>query len=119
MKKKNMFLGGVLAATTALLGACMSAPVSLAPSSSYIGPHDTITRIGPASGSSWVFCIFGLCPGDFKLVGTAVDRAVASSGGDSLIDVRMDFHGYDLLIGQLYQTSVYGTAVKVHQGGGN
>jgi len=117
MKKGMIGICAAFVAALPLLAGCMAYPVSVSPSTHYIGNHDKVTRIGPASGSAWAACPLGLCGGEMKMTGNAVDRAVKSAGADALIDVRVDVHTYNLMVVLIIQTNVYGTAVKIEKGG--
>jgi hypothetical protein len=100
-----------------VLVGCATFPVALAPSSRPITANDTVTEIGPASGSAFGGIVFGIPFGELRQVGPALQRALKSSGGDALIEVAVEYKTYNLLIGTLMRTSVYGTAVKIQKGG--
>ena len=113
--KKYLSLLGVMSATV-FLAACVTVPVALAPSNTYIGPNDVVTEIGPASGSAWGGTILGLPTGEIHQMEGAIKRALSSSGGDALIGVTVDFKTYNFFVATLMQTNVRGTAVKIKKG---
>lgn len=117
MKKGMVLAAAAITAMLPFMTGCSAYPVSVSPASHYIAAKDKVTRIGPASGSAWAACPLGICGGEMKMTGNAVDRAIASVGGDALIDVRVDVHVYNLMVVLIIQTNVYGTAVKIEKGG--
>ena len=120
MSRKFMVLGrGLIVGVLALaVSGCMTYPISLSGTSTYIGGNDRVTEIGPASGSAFGGVVFGLPIGEPNQVGNALKRALKSSGGDALIEVKVEYKIYNLMIGTLMRTKVYGTAVKVRKRGG-
>lgn len=110
MRKAVYALGGLVLLTAA--SGCMSMGAAIAPSTTPITDSMTVTQIGPASGSSWGFMLFGI-PLSEAGHRKAVQRALASSGADALIEVVSDNKMYYLFIITLYQVRVEGTAVKL------
>ena len=102
----------VVAAGVALAG-CAS-PISIAPSTHPIPPDKTMTRIGPAEGSSWSGLILGIIPfGSSSPIKSARDSALKESNADALIGVTVDYRSWFLLFLTLRQTFVEGEAVML------
>ncbi|OQX51847.1 MAG: hypothetical protein B5M53_10175 [Candidatus Cloacimonas sp. 4484_209] len=117
MGKELAKLAGVVVLVVWFFG-CMAAPVSLSGPTHPITANDTYTEIGPAEGSAWNAFILGIIPiGELSPARKAVDRALASSGGDALINTTIDQRWYMLGFLNLYHTKVKGTAVKIQKGG--
>ncbi|MBI3553428.1 MAG: hypothetical protein HY077_13110 [Elusimicrobia bacterium] len=116
IKKSQLFAVLALGASVVLAG-CMVYPVSVSPSSHYIGPNDTVTEIGPANGSAFCVMPLGIPICEPHQMGPAIDAALKSSGGDALLNVRVDFHSYNLMFVVILRTDVYGTAAKIRKGG--
>ncbi|MFH2204347.1 MAG: hypothetical protein ABIJ96_14615 [Elusimicrobiota bacterium] len=116
IKKKFMpFIG--LVAVAAFLASCTTMPVSLSPSSTYIAPNDTVTEVGPVSGSAFTVFIFGLPIGEQEQIAPALKRALKSSGSDAIIEVKTEFKTYNFMLFHVFRTRVYGTGVKIQKGG--
>ena len=105
------------AAVSLALTSCATTPVSLSASTIPITSNDIVTAIGPASGSAWggMLLFIPLSPG--RQLEPALERALKSSGGDALVNVKVEFKTYFLFVGIIHKTEVYGTAVKVKKGG--
>lgn len=117
--KKSLPIVGValmLAGALALTG-CMTYPLTVSPSTRPITANDAVTEIGPANGSAWTTILFGMPLGEQHQVGPALKRALESSGGDALIEVKMEYHVYNFLLFTVLRTDIYGTAVKIKKGG--
>lgn len=106
----------IVAGSLAIMG-CMTIPVALTGQTTYIAPDDLVTEIGPASGSSFGGIVFGLPMGEGQQMGKALERALSSSGGDALVECKVDYKTYNLFFAYLTRTAVYGKAVKVKKGG--
>lgn len=115
--KKNIFLVGIMFTLALALTGCYTMGVSLSDSTRPITSNDTVTEIGPASGSAWTIAPLGLPIGEPKQVGNALSRALSSSGGDALIEPKVDYQQINLGIVMLMRTHVYGIAVKIKKGG--
>ncbi|MEK7858164.1 MAG: hypothetical protein AAB320_03400 [Elusimicrobiota bacterium] len=118
MKKSMLSVSaGLIAAGSLFLMGCMTYPLTISPSTKPITANDIVTEIGPASGSAWYTIIMGLPVGEQHQVGPALKRALESSGGDALIEVKMEYHTYNLMFATILRTDIYGTAVKIKKGG--
>lgn len=118
MKKSMLSVSaGLIAAGSLFLMGCMTYPLAIAPSTKPITANDIVTEIGPANGSAWYTVVFGIPVGEQHQVGPALKRALESSGGDALIEVKMEYHSYNLGPVVLLRTDIYGTAVKIKKGG--
>ena len=106
----------MMAGALALTG-CMTYPLTISPSTKPITANDTVTEIGPANGSAWSTIVLGMPIGEPHQVGPALARALASSGGDALIEAKMEYHTYNFLLVTVLRTDIYGTAVKIKKGG--
>jgi hypothetical protein len=101
-----------VAAGVALAG-CTS-PISIAPSTHPIPPDKTMTRLGPAQGSSWSGLILGIIPfGSRSPLKSARDVALKETNADALIGVTVESRSWFLLFLNLKQTFVEGEAVML------
>ena len=118
---RSIFIAGrsILVGVLALvMSGCMTYPISLAASSTYITSNDTVTEIGPTSGSAFGGIIMGLPIGEPNQVQNALKRAKKKVGADGIIEVAVEYKLYNFMVGTLMRTKVYGTAVKIRRGRG-
>lgn len=116
-KNPSAALAVALLALLPFVTACMTSPVSIAPSSHYISSKDVVTDIGPAAGSAYSGTILFFPFGPGRMIQPALDRALKATGADALTDVRVESHTYFFFLINVHRTEVYGRAVKIIRGG--
>jgi hypothetical protein len=120
-REKNMKkISSVLILFTAMLFlAGCSSVVSVSPSTTPITASDSYTKLGYASGRSSTFVILGLIPiGPSNPSKSARDSAIGyAKGANALTEVTEEYNTVNLLVFQLYWTTVEGTAIKFERKG--
>ncbi|MEI8248279.1 MAG: hypothetical protein WCI51_20760 [Lentisphaerota bacterium] len=94
---------------------CNSAGTGVAPSTMPITTDDTYSVIGPAQGRSFAVILYILPVSEKKPAGLARDRAIASSGGNALIECTETYNQCCLIFVTLIWTTCDGTAVRVER----
>jgi hypothetical protein len=95
---------------------CAFGSGSVIASTTFVYPNSNVVPLGPAKGSSSGLCgiLFVNWRGpDEDDMREAIDNALAASGGDGLVDVKVGNHQF--LVPGLFSTcsvSVEGTAIK-------
>lgn len=107
-------IGGLLALACLAAPSACTYPVELAASTTPLEPG-AYTRIGLADGVSRGFSFLVMFQfGAHDPIRNATEDALASSGGDALVDVAVDQTDFHFLIlFALHQTHVHGVAVDV------
>jgi len=104
---------GVFAILLLSFAGCTTTPVCLAPSITPLEGKTVGANLGPAEGSDWTFSVLGLFMAGRPDIGKAVNNALSSSGGDTLINVYCYevYHYYFLF--STNKVVVQGNAVKL------
>ena len=110
MKIKILTLLGLALCGVVLGSGCVNLPAGVAPSTEPLNPGE-YTEIGPAKGSSYSVMLYVL-PISEGSTQKAIDRALASSGGDALVKVTADCKIYPCVLVNVYESRISGTAVR-------
>lgn len=93
---------------------CMSIPASTACSTKPLTPGG-YTEIGPAKGRAYGVMVMGIPVSEPYPCRSSVDRAIASGGGDALINLTTDYSQINLLLAVIIISTTQGTAVSSNQ----
>lgn len=113
MRKLFAFASACL--TISLLAGCAAMPVSTAPSTKPLNQNG-YTTLGKAKGRAVGIYILGIIPiSEPYPARISVDRAVASGGGDALIDLTTDTMALPIPLLYITISTTQGTAVQSKQ----
>jgi hypothetical protein len=92
----------------------MSVGRDLAPSTTPLA-EGQYTEIGePTEGSAWGVMLFAVPISEPGATRRARDRAIEAAGADALVNVSLSSMTYFLPLVSVYQTTVRGTPVDIH-----
>lgn len=111
---KNAVFAAIVVVLAVVVAGCMSMPTGLAPSTMPLAPG-SYTEMGKARGHAVGVIVLGIAVSEPFPCRAAVDRAIASSGADALVNVSAD--ATQILLGPftIITTTVQGTAVRVNK----
>jgi len=98
-----------------LTSGCASNGVGITPCTMPVTADDTYSVVGPAKGRAFAAILYILPVSEKKPAGLARDRAIASSGGNALIECTETYSLIMLPFVTLIWTTCEGTAVKVER----
>ena len=109
----NKLIIAVFAASLLLFAGCSTMPVGIAPSITPLNEKTISANLGQAVGKDSAYSVFGLFMIGRPDIQTAVNNALNSSGGDTLINVHCYETWYYFLLFSVNTVAVHGDAVKL------
>ena len=108
---KRLGLAALAVCVGLVFSGCISTPQGVSSSTKPLAPGG-YTELGNTTGKAFGVILFGIPLSEPTPARSAVDRAIASGGGDAMINVTMDMTQVPLGIVSFIWTTVKGTAVR-------
>jgi len=109
----NKLIIAIFTASLLLFAGCSTAPVGIAPSITPLNEKTINTNLGQAVGKDSAYSVLGLFMVGRPDIRTAVNNALNSSGGDTLINVQLYRTYRHFILFSVSTVVVQGDAVKL------